>query len=512
MSVDELTMTLKRAIELHKAGQIPEAEALYRQVLEKAPHAASALQNLGLILNGAGQKDEAIALLKRSVEAEPGVALFHRNLAAMYRGADRHLEAVEAVKKAVALTPEDGLCWADLGVSLDRYGSTYEALACYERAIRLLTPVAPKYEPGDPPPSDGTPTTELSRAHYNAGTIWGRWKNTDAALAEYDNSIRVLPTFAEAHRNRSAILFLRGKMAEAWREYEWRWKCPDYPGTFPKFKQPVWDGSSIAGKTILLWWEQGFGDTLQFSRYAPLLTARGARVALMVQKELKRLFWTLDGVAELVFNGERKVEFDTHISVLSVPAVMKTDLHSIPTWPAYLRPDEADVIAWKKRLDADGPGPRVGLVWAGARAHKNDKERSITLDTLAPILAIPNIRFYSMQMGDSGKDLAQLPTGKVIDHTALISDFADSAALLECLDLLITVDTAPAHLAGAIGKPVWTLLQFEPDFRWLADTENPSRWYPSMRHFRQTKLGDWKSVMERVAGELRHRFSASLPS
>ena len=343
---------------------------------------------------------------------------------------------------------------------------------------------------------------ELGRAHYNLGCAWSRLQKPDLSMAEYEKSIGVIPNFGESHRNRAATLFSRGRMAEGWAEYEWRWRCADYPGKFPDFPQPAWDGSDLTGKTIMLWWEQGFGDTIQFCRYAPLLRAQGARVILLGQKEMKRLLRTLDGPADVIISGEKKVEFDTHASLMSLPALFKTSLETIPSGKAYLHADPNDSAVWEKRLAADGPGLRIGLVWAGAAAHKQDKERSIPLASFAPILRIPGVQFYNLQLGEAGKQLQNLPAGRVIDHTSFIKDFADTAAFIDRLDLLITVDTAAAHLGSALGKETWMFLAFEPDFRWFCDTDNPSRWYPSLRLFRQTVAGDWKSVIERVAKEL----------
>ena len=502
MQHEEMIKILVEAIAHHKAGRIAEAEPLYRQVLEYSPQTPTALQNLALILSKMGKRDEAIEFLRKSIEIEPNIALFHRNIGSVYRGAERNQEAVEALRRAVNLAPADGLCWADLGVSLDRAGYLVEAMAVYEKAIRLLTPIVTPAQPADPMPIDGSPTMELGRAHYNLGCTWSRLNNIPGAMTEYENSLRILPNFPEAHRNRAGVLFSRGQMAEAWVEYEWRWRCEDYPGKFPDFRQPRWDGSDLSDKTILIWWEQGFGDTIQFCRYAPLLSARGARVVLLCQNEMRRLLQTLNGPAEIVVSGEKKVTFDTHASLMSLPALFKTSLETIPPGTAYLHADPKDSAAWENRLAGDGPGLRVGLVWAGAAAHKQDLQRSIPLAAFAPILRIPNVQFYTLQLGGPNKQLQNLPAGRVVDHTAYIKDFADSAAFIDRLDVLITVDTAPAHLGGAIGKETWLLLPFEPEFRWMNDTENPSRWYPTVRLFRQTSPGDWKSVIERVAKEV----------
>src|SRR5665213_890011 len=360
MSPAELEALLKQGIALHKAGKFAEAEAQYRKVLEMAPNVPVALENLGLILHKSRQLDEAIRLLRRAVELEPRYPLFYRNLAVVYRTEGKPQEAVVALRKAVELAPDDGLCWGDLGVSLDLSGFLGDAFAVYEKAIRLLTPLFNAASAGKSPQSEEV-TTELCRAHYNHGSVLGRWNRLEEAMDDYETSIRIKPDFAESHRNRSGVLFYRGKFKEAWEEYEWRWKCADYPGQLPNFPQPMWDGSDLAGRTILLWWEQGFGDTIQFCRYAPLIKARGGRIALLCQRETKRLLQTLEGVDELAFNGERKVELDTHVSIMSVPHFMGTTRETIPAFKSYLHADPKDSADWEERLASDAPGLRLGL-------------------------------------------------------------------------------------------------------------------------------------------------------
>lgn len=514
MSPEQVTAMINQALALHKAGKLREAEPLYREALKYDPRNVAVLQNIAIILKDLNRHDEAIEFVRRSLQGDPKIPHFYRNAGSIYRAANRPHDAVPMARRAAELAPNDGLNWNDLGVALDLAGHLAEALAVYERAIRLLEPVAVPVPPGpNGLPPAGTPIMELARSRYNLGTALGRLHFLDEAMREYDCSLKIVPNFPEPHRNRAAILFNRGELLEAFAELEWRWKCGDYPGKFPDFPQPVWDGSDLNGRTILLWWEQGLGDTMMFCRYVPLIKARGGRVALMVQKEVKRLVKSLPGVDELWHNGEAKIKFDVHASLMSVPHIMRTTRETIPASRSYLHADPADIQTWSARLAADGPGPRVGLVWAGGAMHAADNLRSIRFSMFDPILRIPGIRFYTLQLGDAAQQLRASPhAGRVVDHTAHLKDFADTAAMMANLDLLISVDTSTVHLAGSIGKEVWTMLHLDPDFRWLADSDNPSRWYPTLRHFRQTVPGEWKPVIERVAQALRERFPSNLRS
>ncbi len=311
-----------------------------------------------MILHDAGKHDEAISLVQKSLEVEPKIAIFHRNMGAVYRGADRYEDAVVSLRKALELAPDDGLCWSDFGVSLDKAGCMVDALAAYEKAIRLLTPVVDASQrelPAEGLPKEGLPIMELARSHYNAGSVWGRLGKPAVAMKEYEAAISVVPNFGEPHRNRAAILFQTGDLAQAFAEYEWRWKCGDYPGKYPSFSQPTWNGQDLDGKTILIWWEQGFGDTIMFCRYAPLIAARGGKVVLLCQKELKRLLKTLDGLSDLAYNGERKIHFDTHASLMSIPHLMGTSLETIPAPRCYLKADPDDSAEWEAPLGRRRP-------------------------------------------------------------------------------------------------------------------------------------------------------------
>jgi hypothetical protein len=282
---------------------------------------------------------------------------------------------------------------------------------------------------------------------------------------------------------------------------------PENQGLRREFAAPRWDGGDIAGRAILLHVEQGIGDALQFVRYAPLLAHRGARVIVLCQPPLKRLFMEMDEVS-VVADGEPPPEFDLHLPLMSLPRLFGTTLATIPADTPYLRADPVDVRAWNGKL-GDKNHFKIGLVWAGNRRHLNDRNRSCALETLAPLAAVSGIRLYSLQKGEAAVETRNAPaTMRLVDLNDELVDFADTAAVITHLDLVITVDTAVAHLAGALARPAWLLLPFAPDWRWMLARED-SPWYPSLRLFRQNQTGDWSGVLTAVMNALRQRMSVT---
>jgi hypothetical protein len=302
-------------------------------------------------------------------------------------------------------------------------------------------------------------------------------------------------------------LLLNDDFARGWEEYEWRWEDEHLKRQKPQFKQPLWLGQeSLKGKTILLHAEQGLGDTIQFSRYAKLVSHRGAKVVLQVQKGLKSLMQSVAGVNWVVEQGEALPAFDYHTPLMSLPLAFKTSLETIPAESVYLECEAVRVEKWKDRL-GDKSKPRVGLVWSGNKDHKNDHNRSIALAMLSRILA-EEVEFISLQKEVRERDKSALEQVAVKHFGEELKDFMDTAGLVANMDLVISVDTSVAHLAGALGKPLWVLLPFSPDWRWLLERED-SPWYPSAKLYRQPKIGDWESVIVKVAAELKAWSSAA---
>jgi tetratricopeptide (TPR) repeat protein len=492
-----------------RRGETAAAIALLERALAAAPDHAAAHEALGFILQREGRSEAALTALRRAVALAPSLATAHNLIGIELLARGNVAEALAAFEAALAARPafpeaqiNAGLAlqslkryeaahqaflraaklrphWAEaenaLGTVLQQLGRPEEAAAAYRRAITAK-------------PDFAAAINNLGRSLRDLGKI-------DDAIAHYGKAIALDPGYAAAHWNRALMNLLSGRFAEGWEEQEWRWKVEGFPSAVRGFAPPLWNGEAIAGQTILLHAEQGFGDTLQFLRYVPMVAETGARVVLEIQPQLAPLAAQLPGVAELVIRGSALPPFDWHAPLLSLPRAFRTTLETIPGRVPYLAADPALVASWRGRIPEDGAF-RVGLVWAGSPTHGNDRNRSLDPALLHKLLEIPGTRFYSLQIG-----ARQKPPPTITDLSQGLDTFAESAAALACLDLLISVDTSSAHLAGALGRPVWTLIPFAPDWRWQLDRED-SPWYPSMRLFRQKKRGDWSFVMKRAAREL----------
>ncbi|UCE47415.1 MAG: tetratricopeptide repeat protein, partial [Phycisphaerales bacterium] len=336
---------------------------------------------------------------------------------------------------------------------------------------------------------------------YNLGNALKEQGRCDEAIECYDRAIQLRPGYAQAHWNRSHAFLLSGDLTQGWEGYKWR-RAPELEiFTYPhRHERPRWDGSSFTGKRLLVHCEQGLGDSIQFMRYLPMVKARGGTVIFEAWKPLHGILHDYEGVDELLelsFTEKTDAKFDLHISLMDLPAVFETTLKTIPAEVPYVHPDPEKVKIWRNRLGDDGF--KVGMVWAGSPRHGNDHNRSCSLDMFAQLANIDGVRSYSLQKGPAA---AQTKGFQIESLSNDLHDFSDTAAVMENLDLVISVDTAAAHLAGAMARPTWILLPFAPDWRWMLNRTN-SPWYPTARLFRQQKWGDWDSVLGRVAKEVR---------
>jgi tetratricopeptide (TPR) repeat protein len=506
---------LAKAIALHRQGLLSEAEPLYRRALAAKPSEFDALHMLGVIALQQGRNAEALDLIRRALAVRPNSVWARSNLGLVLRALKRPGEAVASFERALALDPGDIDVLNNLSgtlFDLERYA---DALAASERALAIKSDCAEAFN------NRGNALQEIGRlaqalASYDAALairpdFAEAWHNRGGALqalnrhreavASYERALVLSPDYADAQWNESLARLCLGDFATGFAKYEWRWRTSDADPARQALPQPLWLGEeALHGKTILLHAEQGVGDCLQFVRYVPMVAGRGATVVLAVHRELKSL---LAGFADAVFaEGELLPPCDLRCPLASLPHAFRTTLATIPADVPYLRPDDARAARWKSSLAASR-GLRVGLAWAGNPAHKNDARRSIPFARLAPLLGIPDVQHVSLQtkLRDADREALQ-SAPPVINFATELVDFAETAALLANLDLIITVDTALAHLAGAMGKPTWILLPFSPDWRWLLDRED-SPWYPTARLFRQPRIDDWESVIARVAAELR---------
>jgi tetratricopeptide (TPR) repeat protein len=467
-------------IALHKRGQLDQAIASFRQAVAIAPDYAQGHCNLGNTLMDKGQVDQAIECYERALALKPDLAEAHSNLGVAWNLKDRPDKAIACYHKAIALRPDDADAHYNLGNVLLDMDQLDQAVASYRSAV-FLRP-------------------HHAKAHINLGNAHVKLRQLDDAAACYRRALEYGPDLDDAHLNLAQVLLATGNFAQGWSEWEWRWRSADFRAQ-RAFAQPRWDGSDYSGKTILLTTEQGYGDSIQFIRYAPLLAARCRRVVLGCRKELHLLLRGVQGIAESFVLGDPLPPFDAHTAVASLPGIFATTLDSIPARVPYIEPEPARVADWSAKLPPDGRF-KIGLLWSGSAAPRKDN-RPAPLSAFAPLAAIPGIAFHSLQIGPPAQQAKSAPEGmNVVDHSTELHDFADTAALIANLDLVISIDSAVAHLAGAMAKPCWTLLPFVADWRWFLNRSD-SPWYPTMRLFRQGAIGDWTDVMNQVADELR---------
>jgi hypothetical protein len=402
---------------------------------------------------------------------------------------DRLVEAEALLRQATTLDPNHPRAHTNLAVALQAMGRFDEALPIIQRSIALR---------GDD-----------ANAHHTLAKILVKMNRATEAIDALRRSLQLNPNDAETHGTIAKTLLLTGDFKRGWAEYEWRWKAPSFNEPKRLFNKPQWTGGGkLNHKTILLHHEQGFGDTIQFLRYVPLVAReRGGDVIVQVPRELLDLVRRMPTSPDVVALGDAVPPFDLHIPLMSLPLAFNTTLKTIPANVPYVSASAKVAQVWADRIKSDGGDAtsfRVGLAWAGRPTHRDDKQRSLRIEQLAPLAAAaPNAIFYSLQKWDPEREAANPPPGmKLIDAAEKLFDFSDSAALIANLDLVIAVDTAVAHLAGAMGKQVWTLLPFAPDFRWMLDRSD-SPWYPTMRLYRQPRHGDWNSVLRQTAEDLR---------
>jgi Flp pilus assembly protein TadD len=508
---------------LRHRGRLDESLKYCRQAIELRPDFAPAHNHLGLALSANEQFEEAVAHCAEAVRLDPNLAEAHHGLGYALLQLKRVDEAVAAIETALRLKPTLAEAYSNLAAALLRRGKVEEALARLQEALRLQPDLADAYlhrahalwQLGqfDEAAACGEQVVRLkpdsAEGHNVLGVVHMKAGRPAEAVAAFGRAVAVKPDFAQAHFNRGLALLLQGDYEHGWPEYDWRWRCRDF------VTRPVaeggWDGSPLAGRTILLQAEQGVGDTLQFIRFAPLVKQQGGTVILACSPALGSLLSRCEGIDQVVEQGKIDVKFDVEAPLLSLPGKLKTTLATVPARVPYLFGDPAREEHWRQELSRV-PGLKVGIAWQGNPDHPEDRLRSVPLTCFAP-LAREGVRLISLQLGP-GREQIDSPSGRLpVEELAPRSQesswtFLDTAAVVKHLDLVITVDTAVAHLTGGLGVPVWIGLAFAPDWRWLLGLEN-SPWYPTVRLFRQTRFGDWDDVFVRMAVELEKLLSGA---
>jgi tetratricopeptide (TPR) repeat protein len=508
---------------LKEQGRREDALGCYKEAVRLKPDFAEAFNNLGNLQRELGQLDDAVANCRHALRLKPDLADAHNNLGAAYSSQQRWEEAVASYRQAIALRPNHAEAHSNLGNGLRELGRIEEAIASLRQALKLKPDFAEAHgglamcltQQGELEAALASCQAalrlrpEMATGHLSMGFILSELGRRAEALECCQRALELQPDMPDARKNRSLIWLLEGKLTEGFAEYEWRWKCPELPER--PFPQPLWDGSSLAGKRILLHAEQGFGDTLHFIRYAPLVHQRGGRVIVVCQRPLVALLSRCQGVEQVVAQGDPLPAFDTHAPLLGLPRIFGTTLESIPANIPYVTVDPKAVETWRSEF-AGVTEFRVGIAWQGSRVHRRDRGRSIPLTRFAPLAELPGVRLYSLQKDFGREQIAGVPFGdKIVDLAPRLESFVDTAAVMENLDLVICCDTSVGHLAGALGRPVWLAVATVPDWRWLLDRDD-TPWYPSMRLFRQQHRGDWEHVFRRITSALAQRVGVSLPA
>lgn len=467
-----------------------EAAALLSRAVGVNPHHADAHNNRGVVLRALGQHEAALASYERAIALEPQIAEPCNNRGNVLCDLRRYAEALRSFAWAIALEPHYAEAHSNRGIVHAALSERAAALESHEQAIA--------YKP------------DYASAYSNCGVARAEIGCRAAAIECYERAIALNPQDASVHVNLALSWLQVGDFARGWQEHEWRWQDEQHRSDRRDYAQPRWLGvEPLQGKTILLYCEQGAGDTLQFCRYVKHVAALGARVVLEVQPELLPLLAGVEGAALVLPRGAPLPAFDCHCALLSLPLAFRTELNDIPGGVPYLYSDAARVALWQGKL-GQKTRPRIGLAWSGNPLHKNDRNRSIALSELLPLIS-ERFEWVSLQQEVRAADAAVLAAHSEVRHFGgQLKDYADTAALVELMDVVVTVDTSVAHLAGAMGKTVWILLPFNSDWRWLLGRAD-SVWYPAARLYRQPAFGDWASVIQRVCVELEQKLAPFAP-
>jgi Tfp pilus assembly protein PilF len=512
----EIADAFKEGVRLHQAGRLDEAERIYRRVLEAQPDHFDSVHLLGVIDLQRGYHAEAIRKIDAALALNPALVEAYNNRGNTLLRMRRFDEALASYDKATALRPDYAEAFNNRGAAAQELNRLDEALASFDKAIALNPGYANAHN------NRGNVLMELRRldeavasydqaiglkpdyagAFYNRGTALRELKQLDEALLSYDQAIALKPDYADAFNSRGMLKLLLGRYRDGWADYEWRGKAKG-KHTPPAIDAPEWQGEDLSGRRIATYSEMHFGDVIQFVRYLPLLSRRGADVTLLVPAKLIRLLQPFAPQVALVDSIDPRSSFDFKCALMSLPFRFGTEPSSLPRETRYLVAERPLALQWKDRIGE--AWFKIGIAWQGTPQWTVDRRR-FALTDIAPLSLLPHVRLVSLQKNHGLDQLENLPAGTKVETLGDFDDgpdaFIDTAAVMDCLDLIITSDTSIAHLAGALGRPTWVALKHVPDWRWLLDRDD-SPWYPTMRLFRQATDGDWTSVFAKMEQELR---------
>lgn len=478
-----------RGVILKEQKKYSEAFASYQQAIALNSNYVDAYNNCGNVLIDLQKFEEAIVCFQKAIEINPNYAYAYNGLGNVLMELKRFDEALLNYEKAIALNSDSPDPHNGKSNALQELKRFDDAVSGYEKAISLNPDAADTYA--------------------NRGLAMQGMKNFDEALQNFDKAIELNPELADPYWNKALLKILKGEYEEGWQLYEYRRYKQDLKGSYPIYEQPLWLGQeSVAGKILYIYPEQGFGDFIQFCRYVPLVENLGAKVILKVPNALYAMIKTMGLNARIVRNDEKVDEFDFHCPIMSLPLAFKTTVETIPNKIPYFFSDQFKKNYWERKLAYASNSLKVGLVWSGSKDHKKDHDRSLRLAQLEPILDLP-VTFYSLQKEVREQDKITLSKlSQIQQYHEELNDFSDTAAMVDCLDLVISVDTSVAHLAGAMGKHVWILISYLPDYRWMLDRED-TPWYQTARLFRQANVGDWNSAILNVRKALEELLTSN---
>lgn len=515
----DLNKIFSNALACHQAGQPQQAAKLYRQILNIDGDHAQASNNLGAIFMSLGSIGEAVSCFLNALRANADFFAAHLNLGKAYKKMGRYSEATDSFRRALAIQPDHIPAYFDLSFLCYQLGDTSGAISCCKKALALDPLSIEAYNNlGNALANQGDIQSAIesyNRAlqispdgadiYYNLANALKGSGRIHSAIENYQRALALKPDYIDAHWNLSHALLLSGNFLDGWREYEWRFQLPGQHDIYPhRYEVPRWEGATFKGKRLLVHDEQGLGDTLQFVRFLPFVKTLGGTVIFESRKPLLKFLTGFPGIDKLVqrsASAKRATDFDMFIPLMSLPALFGTTLLTLPAQVPYLYANPKAREAWRDRIE--GGGMKVGIVWSGNPGHANDQNRSCSLELFRPLANICGVKLIGLQAGAAADQAESTAYPMVLENIGKeFVDFADTAGAIEALDLVISVDTAVAHLAGAMGKPVWLMLPCLPDWRWLMDRED-SPWYPTMRLFRQPKPGDWPTVIGHIGDCLK---------
>ena len=487
---NQIKQLLQTGMDHHNVGHLDEAKACYEKVLTLNPNQSDAIHFLGVVATAKGEVDTAVAHFNRAIAIAPDNPACHNNLGNLHQSQQNYLAAISCYEKTLELNPQHHMAYNNIGAAHIRLGNYDTAHTMCRKALDL----EPNY----------------AAAWNNLGDCCSNLGQLEEALSYYDKALKLEPEMVDANWNRALCLLHMGDLAQGFAAYHWRWKRQNTPrrDIDPHLK---WNGSNFCGRSIFIYEEQGLGDTLQFVRYLPYLKAAGGRVILECSPALVRLLEPLDCIDKLWVRkrqgSTRDIDrFDSHCPIMDLPHHFQTTRETIPVQVPYIHADAAMTAWWKPQL-GDSSDFKVGIVWAGNPNHRNNRHRSCKLSAFEGMAKIPGVSLYGLQK-DKYPEWTDVELDQVLtrDLGDALFDFADTAALVANMDLVITVDTAVAHLAGAMGKPTWVILPLNADWRWMRQGET-SAWYPSMTLFRQAELGQWEAVFKNMEEKLVQNLS-----